>query len=947
MKRERLSWWSAVATCVAWTRTRRTRQAIGAAATGVAAVAITFGVLVGGATAGSSAKPIYLNRSDTFAERAADLVSRMSLSQKASEMNSSMAAAIPSLGVRQWSWWNEALHGVAAEGMKNNQNAAPLWNTTSYPSPVALGSTWDRGLQYREAGMIASEAREVEKDNSLNMDFYSPVVNLMRDPRWGRSDEAFSEDPVLTSQIASQFVDGMQGQNMSGQPLKEGKGYYKTLTTLKHYTANNSEVNRLTGNSQMDKRTLEEYYTYQFRKTIQEAHPGSMMSSYNEVRHVPSPVDVDLINNLARETFGFDGYFTSDCDAIYEVQAGHHWVPPGHTKPVNKVTRQAYALSAGEDLNCNEGYNDGHNYGNELPTAVHRRIKTETDTLSQNDLDVSLERLFTARMELGDFDANTGAVPWVNEARKRVPAGSWQNSNANKAKTETPGRLNMARTVGDAAIVLLKNVAAKEERGPSGKLLPLRVPKHGAFKVAVMGYFANPKQLYLGDYSSMQGSYGIANEVKPYPGIKAAIKAINPKATVTYCPGVEGGTQASQLTQVDRACVNSAGRYDDVIIVVGTDASTGTEGQDRANVALPGAQGSLIKQVSAHNPRTIVDMVTDGMVNVTPFAKDVSAMLWSGYDGMREGQSLADVLLGHYDPSGHLPFTWYRGEQDLPPITDYSIRPHGKNPGRTYMYYRGPVSYPFGYGLSYTNFKSSHLQIDNTHPDANGMIHVKAPVTNTGKTAGNEVAELYVSTPRAPSSLQRPIKRLEGFKKVFLKPGQSKTVSFTISVPSLAFYNERQNQWVVDDGAYGIQLGDSSAEAGIQQQRLIRVSGTLTPVLNAITAKPTMPSDAKRDIHDRLLFPRDTQVLTNLTASMSNDVLYGYITEGQSKPLPKGLKVTYRSDHPSAVTISPSGRVRTTATRGVATITATVTYHGVRRTCQFIVYNTGKASAGY
>ena len=243
----------------------------------------------------------YLNRSDTFAERAADLVSRMSLSQKASEMNSSMAAAIPSLGVRQWSWWNEALHGVAAEGMKNNQNAAPLWNTTSYPSPVALGSTWDRGLQYREAGMIASEAREVEKDNSLNMDFYSPVVNLMRDPRWGRSDEAFSEDPVLTSQIASQFVDGMQGQNMSGQPLKEGKGYYKTLTTLKHYTANNSEVNRLTGNSQMDKRTLEEYYTYQFRKTIQEAHPGSMMSSYNEVRHVPSPVDVDLINNLARD----------------------------------------------------------------------------------------------------------------------------------------------------------------------------------------------------------------------------------------------------------------------------------------------------------------------------------------------------------------------------------------------------------------------------------------------------------------------------------------------------------------------------------------------------------------------------------------------------------------------------------------------------------------------
>ncbi len=307
---------------------------------------------------------------------------------------------------------------------------------------------------------------------------------------------------------------------------------------------------------------------------------------------------------------------------------------------------------------------------------------------------------------------------------------------------------------------------------------------------------------------------------------------------------------------------------------------------------------------------------------------------------------MADVLLGHHDPSGRLPFTWYQDDQDLPPITNYSIRPHGKNPGRTYMYYRGPVSYPFGYGLSYTKFAFSHLQIDNAHPDANGTIHVKAQVTNTGKTAGNEIAELYVSTPGAPSSLQRPIKRLEGFQKVFLKPGQSKTVSFTISVPSLAFYNERQNRWVVDDGAYGIQIGDSSAEAGIQQQRLIRVSGTLTPVLKVITAKPTLPSDAKRDIHDRLLFPRDSQVLPNLTASMSDDVLYGYITKGQSKPLPKGMKISYRSDHPGAVSVSRTGKIHTTARRGVATITATVTYQGVTHTGQFIIYNTGKSTVG-
>ena len=916
--------------------------AVGAACLAVPAV---------GGSAGN-APPIYLNRSYSFAERAADLVSRMTLEEKASEMNSSMAAAIPRLGIPAWSWWNEAAHGVAAEGMTNNSNPPSLVNTTSYPTSLSLGSSWDPALMYREAGLIGNEAREVEQNNTENMDFYAPVVNLMRDPRWGRSDEAFSEDPFLTAAVGSQFVNGFQGQGMNGTPLPGSAGYAKALATLKHYTANNSEVNRLTGSANMDERTLREYYTEQFRTIIQQAHPGSIMSSYNEINGTPSPVNVKLIDTLARETFGFGGYFTSDCDAIYIVQGnqyfGHHWVPPGQTQPVNAVTRHAYALSAGEDLDCNQGYNDGHNYANELPTAVAQHVRTQTDTLTENDLDVSLERLFTARMELGEFDAASGAVPWVNEARRRVPQGTWTNSDANLAKTETPERLAVARRAADKGIVLLKNAATTRKDGTVGKLLPLRIPRSGPFKVAVIGYFANPANMYLGDYSSVQATIGQRNEVNGYQGIRQAVQAIDPQATVDYYPGVTGGTMASQLNTVDPASVNAASQYDAVIVYAGADASTATEGNDRPDVSLPGAQTSLIQQVAAKNPNTIVYMETGGMEDVTSFEPKVAAMLWSSYNGMRKGEALADVLLGKYNPSGRLPFTWYRNASELSPITNYEIRPDGGQPGRTYMYFRGPVSYPFGYGLSYTTFRFSRTGVAESRLNANGTVRLSTAVTNTGERAGNEVVQLYVNTPDAPAALQRPLKRLEGFQMVSLEPGQTKTVSFSVPVANLAFYNQNANRWQVDDGRYGLQVSTSSADSDIQQERYITVFGALKPTVNVVTAKPTTETDPAKDIHDRLVFPAEANVEPHLTVAMSDDTLYGYITKGQSTPLPAGMRVRYRSDNPNVVEVAGNGSIRTMHDAGVATITAQVSYDGATKTGTFVIDNSGTSAApGY
>src|SRR3954452_2067766 len=235
----------------------------------VAAWALTAGA------ARAAETPIYLDASYAPAERAADLVSRMTLAEKATQMNSSQAAAIPRLGVQAYGWWNEALHGVAFEQLTNNANATNLTHTTSYPVNLSLGSTWDPGLMYREATQISDEAREGVRGNVLGLDFYSPTVNLGRDPRWGRNDETFSEDPLLTAAIAGQFVNGMEGKDRHGHLLRKGGGYLKTITTIKHYAANNSEVDRRTGSANMDERTLREYYTDQFRRIVENAHPGS------------------------------------------------------------------------------------------------------------------------------------------------------------------------------------------------------------------------------------------------------------------------------------------------------------------------------------------------------------------------------------------------------------------------------------------------------------------------------------------------------------------------------------------------------------------------------------------------------------------------------------------------------------------------------------------------
>jgi beta-glucosidase len=912
------------------------RVRLSAITIGVAAIAGASLAAAGPSTAttqtraGSGTTPVYLNPAYSPAERAADLVSRMTTAEKAEEMDSSQAPAIPSLGIAAWGWWNESNHGVNASTITPTGNATTLFNTTSYPTDLSMGSTWNPSLVYQEARQIGAEAREVSPGNTENLDFYAPTVNLSRDPRWGRNDESWGEDPTLVADLASQYVDGLQGENQAGQLPRSADGYYQAIATLKHYAANNDEDNRRTGSADMDQATLVQYYTRQFAGIIAQSHPGSIMSAYNEVNGTPSPASVQLTDELARETLGFTGYFTSDCDAVYEMQAGHHWVPPNSTVPVNQYTRSAYANSAGEDLDCNAGYHDGYDYGNTIPAALAQNIQTLTDTYNIGDVDTSLVRLFTARIKTGEFDAES-AVPWVSQARAELGGTTWTNSPANEAVTETPQRLQQAQESADQALVLLKD---SRPAGSSSPLLPLKIPSSGPYKLAVIGYFAHPQFLYLGGYASVQAGQGAANNVDSYEGIKAAVQAINPDAQVDFYPGVTGGRTAASLTMVDPASIAAAKSYNAVVAVAGTDASAGTEGVDRTSLALPGAQASMISQLEAANPNTIVYMETMGDVDTSPFLSTTSALLWSSYNGQRQGAALANVLLGRVDPSGHLPFTWYANQDQLPPTTDYTLQPTATTDGRTYMYFTGDVTWPFGYGLSYADFRYSHLTTSGAHVDANGSVTVSADITNTSRVAGATVAQLYAATPGAPAALQLPDKRLEAFRKLSLRPGQTKRVTFTVSVPDLAFFSDSASKYQAYDGLYDLQLGASSSD--VAQQAPIWVSGALDPAPSTVTVQPVLPGDAAADVAQQVFFPVGSTIVPQLTVALSDDSLYGYIVKGQSTPLPRGLTVRYSSDRPGTVRVSPDGSLRAVGA-GPATITATVRYHGKTATGTFVV----------
>jgi beta-glucosidase len=931
-----------------------------------------------------SPTPVYLDTSYSFEERAADLVSRFTIEEKQSLLGNTMAA-VPRLGVNTYYVWGEALHGVV-----------PMFNpyageATSFPSSAALSASWDPELMELEAKAISDEARAFNNPLIANLTYWSPVVEPMRDPRWGRTAETYGEDPFLISRIGSGFVRGMMGDD----PV-----YLKTVPCGKHYFANNSEFNRHVSSSDMDERDMREFYLLPYKNLIEKDKLPSIMTCYNAVNGIPMSANKYLVDTIARKTFGLNGYITGDCGAIQDIQTGHLYV-----KTAAEAT--ACGLKSGVDTDC------GSVYQTSAIEALNKGLITE------DDIDLALVNMFTVRMRLGEFDPDS-SVPYssidtsvVNspehaalaaEVAKKTPVLLKNNLVKNSDKSILP--LNMSEL---KKIALIGPQADKVELGPysgtpleKNKVTPLEglrslletkgastevVYLEGANTVSNSNLFniywfevvrkdGSIIRYDAGQPSETSKGIIISSGILPQKSVKSIkdgdwtsyrnvnisdIESVNLNISI---PGDGGyvefrlGSPAGELlatvdangsegmysafmpatlpAKVDKPAfsgnhtvylvyralekqpisqetIDLAASSDVVILFVGTDDKTSNEEADRLTLNLPGNQYELITAVAAVNPNTVVVMQTHGMVEVDIFKDNpnIPGIIWTGFNGQAQGTAIAAILMGDAIPGGKLSSTWFRSMNDLPPITDYNLRERDDRNGRTLWYFNEDVSYEFGYGLSYTTFEYSNFNISKNNVTPDDKITLNVDVRNTGSIGGDEVVQVYVRTPESPASLERPIKRLKGFKRVTVGAGQTQTVSIDIDCSDLWFWDIENRRITFDDGKYIFEIGSSSKD--IRGQVEATMTGDFSPVLKTVVA----------ECGKVVLKPGNT-VHTNVTAAMSDDSFFNI----------KNAQLTFRSNNPEVAYVDENGLV-TAAGPGVATITAGVTINGITKTDGF------------
>jgi beta-glucosidase len=664
---------------------------------------------------------------DWATERASALVAQMTRDEKIGQLRNS-APAIARLGVSAYEYWNEGLHGVLTDG------------ATSFPQAIALGSTWDPVLVHRVASAISDEARGFNAKFGKGLTYWSPVINMLRDPRWGRYEESYTEDPYLMSQLGVAFVTGLQGDDPK---------YLKAVSTPKHFAANNSEVNRHTGSSEVDEQTLHEYYLPAFQATVQAGKAFSVMAAYNRLNGVPCSANTMLLRDILRNEWGFQGYVVSDCDAVADIVNGHHFVP-------SLAEAAGMALNAGTDLNC------GDTYPNHLQEALDQGWTAEAN------IDTALIRVLRARVLLGEFDP-PAQVPY---------------SSITASVIQSEEHANLALQAARAAVVLLKN---------SEGLLPL--DRTQLSSIAVIGPHSD--DVILGGYSGSPG-----NTVSPLAGITEKLSGFS-SVTINQARGttITGDADATAI----EAAVAAARASDVALVFVGTDLSVFREELDRPDWNLPGAQEELIEAVFAANPKTVVVLVTGGPLAVDWANSNVPALLTSFYDGQAQGSAIADVLFGDFNPTGRLSTTWYKGSTTLPPITDYDIRK-----GRTYLYFADAALYPFGHGLTYTTFAYDNLRLEPSAIHANGTATVSIDISNTGPRDGDELVQLYSRD--VATHVTRPLKQLRRFQRVHIGVGQTSTVKFTLDAKDLTYWDVTSHGWLLNGDSFNLFVGASSAD---------------------------------------------------------------------------------------------------------------------------------------
>ena len=656
------------------------------------------------------------------------------------------------------------------------------------------------------------------------------------------------------------------------------------------------------------------------------------MTSYNAINGTPSVADTYTANQLAQRTYGFNGYVTSDCGAIgttyLNFPSGHDWAPTGwttttagrhrhldehrhrHHRPA-QAGGQAYALRAGTDLNCPGGENN--------LTNVEAAIKA--GVLSEGVIDNALIKLFTVRMQTGEFD----------------PPGSVPYTQITKSAIQNPAHQALATQVADNSVVLLKNQPVS---GTSSAMLPLNAATTN--KIVIVGDLAGT--VTLGGYS---GDPSL--RVDAVQGITSAVQKANPNAQVVYdsCGTSTTKTTAAACSAQTLSDVKTA---DAVIVFVGTDENLAGEAKDRTSIAMPGNYDSLIQQINAvGNPRTMLAVQSDGPVSLGDVRGDFPTVVFSGYNGESQGTALADVLFGKQNPDGHLDFTWYADDSQLPAMSNYGLTSAETGGiGRTYQYFTGTPTYPFGYGLSYSQFSYSGVHAAPV-ANANGMVPVTFTVTNTGAVAGSTVAQLYASAQFTQSGVTFPKEQLVGFQKTnVLKPGQSQHITLLEPVSSLEIWDPNAMKDVVYDGGYAFNVGASSTD--IRGTAAVKVIGSIAPQVQTVTVQPDQSSLQVGQTVDltgkNQWIADDTTGVGSVSQGRNMSVTADNIVEaanndGSFADLTKA-RVFYTSSDPRVATVDSKGLV-TAVGDGAADITVTV--NGVSGTAPIVVGHAVSVSA--
>jgi len=705
--------------------------------------------------AATSATP-YKDPAVATEKRVADLLSRMTLEEKATMLAGSgwMESApierlgIPAIKMADGPMGVRAWYGSSA--ITNAANAATVVTATSFPAGETMAATWDPDLVQREGVVIGQEVKALGRDMILG-----PTVNINRQPLWGRNFEGYGEDPYLTSRLAVAYVRGVQSEGV--------------IPSVKHFAANNEEYERHRIDEQIDERTLHEIYLPAFKAAVEEADAWTVMSAYNLVNGLHCGENALLLNDVLRKEFGFKGFVVSDWGSTYStaatVNAGMDLEMPGG-QAMQKFIARPETLAQGSGA--------GWLTADKVLTAV------KAGEITEATLDRNVERILRVIFVSGLFDHPHVATGIV----------------------DTPEQRAVALQGATEGIVLLKN---------SGALLPLAAKK--IHSIAVIGPNAGVARTGGGGSSLVRPKQAIT----PEEGVRAAAGA-DLKVTYALGVGMEGenpeqdGTEAR--AKLRKEAVDAAAQSDVAIVVVGRYPKLEAESFDVATMDLPAGQDELIEAVEAANPRTIVVLNTGDPVTMTRWIDKTPALLFMGYGGQEGGKALANILFGTANPSGKLPVTMPKHFEDSPAYGHYPGEHLKVNYAEgIYVGYRYfdtkkvEPQFPFGFGLSYTTFEYKDLEV---HGSRIGSKEPAATVTvkNTGSRAGAEVVELYIHD--GHSKIDRPEHELKGFRRVELKPGESKQVEFWLSRQDFSYWSPEKKGWVAEPGSFEVQVGGSS-----------------------------------------------------------------------------------------------------------------------------------------